>query len=154
MLFRLGVRQAAQEAPAIIKVNLREFRSAFVETQEWSWFLAHEIFLQLSEKGLEALVITNGAQGAYVFASHVEPFRVFTPVAAWISTAGAGDTFLAGLVLALGRGKSLQQAASFATAAAAASLQQVVCGSLERSDVEGCLDLTRMERVFDGKGQS
>jgi 1-phosphofructokinase family hexose kinase len=148
-----SLKQAAQAGPSIIKVNLQEFRSVFVETQEWDWLLVLEIFSQLSEKGLELLVITNGAQGAYVFARDVEPFRVFTPVDAWVSTAGAGDTFLAGLVLSLGRGKTLKQAASFAAAAAAATLQHVVCGSLELSDVESYLGLTRAEQLFDRKVQ-
>jgi len=146
-----SLKQAAQAGPAIIKVNWQEFRSVFVEAQEWNWSVVPEIFSQLCEKGLELLVITTGAEGAYVFGKEVEPFRVFTPVESWISTAGAGDTFLAGLVLSLGRGKSLEQAARFAGAAAAASLQHVVCGSLELSEAESLLDLTRMEPLFHGR---
>jgi 1-phosphofructokinase family hexose kinase len=149
-----SLKLAAQAGPSIIKVNLREFRSAFIATQAWNWFLAQEIFSQLREKGLEALVITDGAQGAYVFTGDVEPFRVFTSVNSWISTAGAGDTFLAGLALSLGRGKSLEQATSFAVAAAAATLRHVVCGSLDPSEVDGLLGLTRIEPLFDRVGRS
>jgi sugar/nucleoside kinase (ribokinase family) len=64
-----------------------------------------------------------------------------------VSTVGAGDTFMAGLLLALGRGESLENAACFASAAAAASLQKVGCGFLNRDDVGRFLSETRVSRL-------
>jgi 6-phosphofructokinase 2 len=70
---------------------------------------------------------------------------VTTRVDAWQSTAGAGDTFLAALLLALVRGQSLRDAACYASAAAVANLQQVGCGFFDVADVDRFLTLTEIE---------
>jgi sugar/nucleoside kinase (ribokinase family) len=52
---------------------------------------------------------------------------------------------MAGLILSLNRGEGLERAAAYASAAAAATLQQVVCGSLDPTDVESFLNLTHIQ---------
>ena len=141
---RLAVEQGAQ----VVKVNAKEFHSSFLGGERWNPATALEIFACLEKKGLELLVITDGPQGAYVFSSGGSPFRILTRVEQWVSTAGAGDTFMAGLLLGLGRGSSLEEAACYASAAAAAQLQQVVCGSLCREDLERFLPVTSVEIVI------
>ena len=105
------------------------------------------VFDRLHQKGLDLLIITDGPRGAYVFAPEIAPFRVLTPVETWISTAGAGDTYMAALLLALGRGDAVEQAARFASAAAVASIQQVVCGALNLDDVYTYLERTTTEPI-------
>jgi 6-phosphofructokinase 2 len=77
-----------------------------------------------------------------VLAADHKPFQVKTLVDSWESTAGAGDTFMAGLLLALSRGETLEDAAMYASAAAAANLQQVGCGFFDTSDVARFLKVT------------
>jgi 1-phosphofructokinase family hexose kinase len=141
------LRQAVDQGVQVVKVNVKEFQTSFLCGENWKPARALEIFDSLEEKGLKLLVVTDGPQGAFVFSSGRSPFRVFTRVDRWVSTAGAGDTFMAGLLLSLGRGFSLEESARYASAAAAAQLLQVVCGSLVLEDVERFLLVTGLEEV-------
>jgi 1-phosphofructokinase family hexose kinase len=143
-----ALRQAVEEGVQVIKVNAKEFQSSFLEGKDWNPAEAFDIFTCLEAKGLKLLVITDGPQGAYVFSSGTAPYRVITKVERWISTAGAGDTFMAGLLLSLKRGLSLEAATCYASAAAAAQLQQVVCGSPRLADLEHFLPATSVEKFF------
>ena len=74
---------------------------------------------RLLDLGVGAVVMTDGANGAWVFehgqpSRHVAPFKVQA-----INTVGAGDAFNAGLCVALAEGQPLKDAARFASAAAA-----------------------------------
>jgi ribokinase len=74
---------------------------------------------RLFERGVGAVVMTCGAEGAWV----LEPGQTPLPVAPWsvhtVDTVGAGDAFNAGLAMALAEGATLAQAARFASATAA-----------------------------------
>jgi fructose-1-phosphate kinase PfkB-like protein len=142
---RLAVDNGAQ----VIKINSKEFQETF-SNQDSSWDLrdVYHTFTSLTKSGVELLVITDGSHGAYIFPAGEEPFRVFTQVEKWINTAGAGDTFMAGLLLGFNRGLSMEAATSFASAAASAKLQQIVCGDLKLEDVYRFLPVTRVERLF------
>jgi 1-phosphofructokinase family hexose kinase len=124
----------AAAGPTVLKVNLEEFQTALTVDDHWTWRLAQERFAALQACGTEILVITDGPRGAYVF-SGAGMQHVVTDVDAWVSTAGAGDTFLAAMIVALNRGKSLESTVVYASAAAAASLQQPGCGFLDPEDV-------------------
>jgi ribokinase len=78
----------------------------------------------LADKGVDSVIITLGAAGAYVFAEEfmgmVAGFKV-EPV----DTTAAGDTFNGVLAVALAEGCSLKQAVTFANAAAALSVTKL-----------------------------
>jgi 1-phosphofructokinase family hexose kinase len=132
---------ATKACPTIVKVNAREFCLTF-GIPVWSWQAAETVFTNL---GINILIVTDGAQGAYVFARECASFRVITKVESWVNTTGAGDTFTAGLLLALNRGATLKESAKFASAAAAASLQQIGSGFLDLKDVERYQQVTDVE---------
>lgn len=73
---------------------------------------------RLIQSGVSAVVITLGSKGALVAratgAARVPGYRVNV-----VDTTGAGDAFSGALAVALAEGKSLEQAAAFANAAAA-----------------------------------
>jgi 6-phosphofructokinase 2 len=140
-----SLRLAASAGVHIIKVNAEEFRLAFQITDAADWSRIRDIYSELAASGLQILVITSGAQGALVFSPDAAPFRVKTQVNDWVSTTGAGDTFMAGLLLALRRGDSIREAARFASAASAASIQHIGCGVLDQADVTRFHALTSLE---------
>lgn len=76
------------------------------------------------EKGVENVLITLGSRGVYINTegrSEIVPaYRVKA-----IDTTGAGDAFNGGLLAALAEGKSLHDAARFANALAAISVQRM-----------------------------
>lgn len=138
-----ALRLGAEAGPALVKVNRMEFCQAFgldAESSDWESF--QQVFDRLRPRGVETLIVTSGRQGTRVFSSNGPAFHVATRVENWVSTAGAGDTFLAALILSLGRGEGLELAASFASAAASANLQQLGCGILKTADVDKFLGQT------------
>ena len=76
------------------------------------------------DKGVQNVLITLGSRGVYVNAggqSQIIPaYRVNA-----IDTTGAGDAFNGGLIVALAEGKDLMDAARFANAVGALSVQRI-----------------------------
>lgn len=137
-----ALRLAALTGPHLIKVNVEEYERAFRRSaRHRSAVESH--FLSLTDRGLETLCLTDGPRGALVL-SRRERFAVRTEAADPISTAGAGDAFLAGLLFALHRGDDLTAAAQLASAAAAAALQTVGAGFIDATLVETALSRTRL----------
>ena len=76
------------------------------------------------KKGVEIVVITIGAEGAYVLSSE-ENQLVPSPTVHAIDTTAAGDTFNGALVVGLSEGMPLINAIEFANKAAAYSVTKV-----------------------------
>jgi len=74
---------------------------------------------RLLEQGIGAVVMTCGADGAWLFESGKAPLPVPAFAVQAVDTVGAGDAFNAGLAVALAEGATLADAARFASAAAA-----------------------------------
>jgi tagatose 6-phosphate kinase len=133
---------AAEAGAKIIKVNVQEYQATFGNGKAWDWKNAQSTFANLRSNGTELLIITAGAEGAYVFHIDSAPYCVTTQITEFLSTAGAGDSFLAGLLVALGRGDSIEQATCYGSASAAAKLKHIVCGDLDLADIEQLLSQT------------
>ena len=73
--------------------------------------------------GVQDFVVTLGSNGALVFKDGQSETIPALKVDA-VDTTAAGDTFCGALCVALSEGKSLQDAARFATAAAAITVQR------------------------------
>ena len=78
----------------------------------------------LLDKGVQNVLITLGGQGVYVHTPEGSEIIPAYKVEA-IDTTGAGDAFNGGLLTALAEGKTLRQAARFANALAAISVQRI-----------------------------
>jgi len=74
---------------------------------------------QLLARGVGAVVMTCGGEGAWVFESGQAPLPIPAFRVQALDTVGAGDAFNAGLCVALAEGAPLADAARFASAAAA-----------------------------------
>ena len=138
------LQSAARIGARVIKVNAFEYQASFPQPAGFSPASARRDFDAFHANGLEVLIVTDGPEGAYVFSTCCPPFQVKTKVDVWVSTAGAGDSFLAGLLLSLSQGKGLEEASAYASAAAASALQQIVCGNLVLSEVDQFLSATHI----------
>lgn len=76
------------------------------------------------DKGVENVVITLGSRGVYICSNGVSQIVPAYVVKA-VDTTGAGDAFNGGLLTALAEGKDLVEAARFANAVAALSVQRM-----------------------------
>ncbi len=131
----------------MIKVNRQEFQSVFLPgSQSSSWPAIQAVYRELRKNGVELLVVTDGKQGAFVFSPEGQVVHAVTPVEKVVSSAGSGDTFLAAMLLALGRGEPLDKATAFASAAAAANFLELGCGFFSLEKVAGLLAVTQIER--------
>lgn len=77
--------------------------------------------IKLKEKGIEVVVITMGANGAFILSDEYTGM-VNAPKVKAVDTTAAGDTFNGALVVALSEGKPLLQAVEFACKAASVSV--------------------------------
>jgi ribokinase len=78
----------------------------------------------LRESGIPVVIITMGAEGAYVLSENVDELipGIKVPV---VDTTGAGDTFNGALTVALAEQMELQEAVAFANRAAACSVTKM-----------------------------
>jgi 6-phosphofructokinase 2 len=130
-----ALRLAVEEGVFLIKPNLREFaeltgQELVDELQEER--LAREL---VSSRQSEAVVVSLGAAGVLV-ASAEGAERVRAPLVPIKSKVGAGDSTVAGIVLALARGQSWREAVRFGVAAGAAAVMTPGTELCRREDVE------------------
>lgn len=75
-------------------------------------------------KGVQNVLITLGSKGVYIYSEGKSVIIPAYKVEA-VDTTGAGDAFNGGLLTALSEGKTLMEAAKFANAVAALSVQKI-----------------------------
>jgi len=141
-----ALQLAMKAGPALVKVNRAELLSALGPNAGTSPLAMANVYRSLARNGVEVLIVTDGPRGAYVFSKASPPFRVVTQVERVVSAVGAGDTFLAGLLAALLGGAEIEAAAVAGSAAAAANVLQVGCGTLDVSDARRLVGSTRVIR--------
>ena len=85
---------------------------------------AEEAAAALRAKGVGDIIMTMGSKGSMGFTKEGTFFTPSHKVNA-VDTTAAGDTFCGGLAVAISEGKTLQEAAAFATAASALTVQKM-----------------------------
>jgi 1-phosphofructokinase family hexose kinase len=129
-----ALRSAAREGVDLIKVNAQEFAATF-DADPGAFTQVREVFDALRGTGLSTLAITNGAAGALVLDSE-DCFSVRGSVDSVLSSVGAGDAFLAGLLWGLHSGSSTRESFRLAAAAGAAATQVVGAGFIDPALVQ------------------
>jgi 6-phosphofructokinase 2 len=112
---------ALAEPVYLIKPNLHEFQELVqspLDTLEEQLQAARRV---LHETNLQMITLTLGAEGALLVTAE-NAWRGIAPKIHPVSSVGAGDSFLGGLVWQLSRGASNQDALRFAIAAGSAAL--------------------------------
>ena len=115
-----ALKAALEEKVYLLKPNLRELRElvgGYLEEGEIEGIVREMV----ADGKCDVLALTLGAEGA-LLAWNEGTHRVRTPEVNVVSSVGAGDSFLGGLVLRLTMGGTLKEAFRFGVAAGAAAL--------------------------------
>lgn len=75
--------------------------------------------------GLEAMIVTQGAQATFFQSRSGEPLEFLPPLTTPVDTVGAGDAFAGAFALAIAEGMDYSRAVPFANAAGALATQKV-----------------------------
>jgi tagatose 6-phosphate kinase len=137
-----ALRLAAIAGADLIKINGCEFERSFQQSAR-DRSEVERLYVSLAAGGLSTLCLTDGARGAFILSGQ-DRFTVRTSATKLVSTAGAGDAFLAGFLYARHRGDPCREAARFASAGGVAALQAVEAGYVDPDAVEMALTRTHL----------
>jgi 6-phosphofructokinase 2 len=85
--------------------------------------------------GCEIVVVSMGAQGAMLITKD-EVYKADAPIVKRKTTVGAGDSMVAGIVLSISQGKSLQYALRYGVACGTAATLNTGTSLCAKQDVE------------------
>jgi 1-phosphofructokinase family hexose kinase len=138
-----GLLVALAQRPSFIKATSEELVESGVGP-------ARGNPVQLARSGVAAgagtCIVTVGARGA-VACDGADCWRLTVPPQPAVNSVGAGDAFTAGLVLALGESRPLEEALVYAGAAGAASVHKLGAGFLDPETVRGLAGQVHVRRV-------
>ncbi|SER71455.1 1-phosphofructokinase [Pseudomonas sp. NFACC02] len=121
-----ALRAGLEASPWMIKPNTEELADA-LDAPIISIAAQAEAAAALRQRGIEHVVISQGAEGVHWFSSTVA-LQALPPKVTVASTVGAGDSLLAGMVHGLLSGHSPEQTLRIATAIAAMAVTQIGFG--------------------------
>ncbi len=112
---------AASSGVYLLKPNMHELQELTKKEIKNESQLEEAAIRFIKEEQCEVVVISLGSAGAIMASKDgIEHFR--SPTIPIVSKVGAGDSMVAGIVLALSRGKSLREAVQYGIAAGAAAV--------------------------------
>jgi 6-phosphofructokinase 2 len=115
------LRRAVEAGVYLLKPSLHEFEELTGEKGADESRLPLLGRCLVEQKRCEMLVLSLGARGV-LWMTRSERGRLAAPAVPVKSSVGAGDSMVAGIVLALARGQSMRDAVAFGVAAGAASV--------------------------------
>jgi 6-phosphofructokinase 2 len=129
-------------APDLLKLSLSELKAVAGRDLPQSREQENEA-LALANGGKAGIVaVTLGAEGAFVAADGVI-HRMRAMAVPTLSTVGAGDSFLAGMVVTLARRQSIQDALGWGVATGVAAVAAAGAAHVRRDGIHAC-----RERLF------
>ena len=125
----------------LVKPNLKELGD-FVGREVTSDAEIESASREIIRNGISSVVVTSlGAGGAFVVGEQLTG-HIRSPTVPIRSKVGAGDSMVAGIVLALARDKPLEEAVRFGVAAGAAAVMTPGTGLCRRTDTEALFHQT------------
>ena len=121
-----ALRAGLEASPWMIKPNTEELADA-LDAPIISIAAQSQAAAELRQRGIEHVVISQGAEGVHWFSSSVA-LQALPPKVTVASTVGAGDSLLAGMVHGLLSGHTPEQTLRTATAIAAMAVTQIGFG--------------------------
>jgi 6-phosphofructokinase 2 len=137
---------ALEERPYLIKPNLNELRQLAGRSlnDQSCWIDAGRSVIK--KGGAELVALTLGDRGALLVTSEFA-YRADTPKVEVVSTVGAGDSFLGGMVWSLAAGMSVPEAFRFGVAAGCAAVLNHGTELCHAADVMRLVDMVEIEQV-------
>lgn len=129
------VGPALKEGVWLLRENKDEIIELADRELDWPGEVADWASGQVEAGACEIAVVTHGAEGALMVTRDVR-IRIAAPEVQVISAIGAGDSFVAGLCLALDRDEPVEVALRLGVAAAAATLLTPGTELCRKADVE------------------
>lgn len=133
--------------PHLVKPNRAELEELLgypLDTDEKCW----RAMDRLIARGIERVVLSLGARGAFVAASDGH-FEVIPPKIDEVNAVGSGDALVAGLAVGIHQGLPFEAAARLGVAAGAANALSWDIGHFSREDVETLLPQVQVTRRTD-----
>ncbi|HEY0826901.1 MAG TPA: 1-phosphofructokinase [Bacilli bacterium] len=125
---RLGI----EAEPYFIKPNREEMqqllKKPIVEED------LYEGLLELNRKGIACAAVSLGEYGAAA-AYNGEIYRIKTPQIEAVNTVGCGDSFVAGMAIALSKGDPIMECLRYAAAVGSANALTAEAGNVRKADV-------------------
>lgn len=141
-----ALKKAVEVGVYLLKPNLGEL-SSLVGEEEVDHNSVDEIGKEIIRRGeCEVLVVSMGAQGAKMITRDTI-VHVVSPVVRSVSTLGAGDSMVAGIVLALSRRKSLKEVLQYGIACGTAATLTHGSELCRKEDVEKLCRMMNMHPV-------
>ncbi len=135
-----ALREAVSRGVYFIKPNFRELSELAERTLDSDRDVEEAASRLVQEREVAVVMVSLGGGGAMlVTGERVE--RVAAPTVTIRSRIGAGDSLMAGVALALGRGRDLVEAARLGVAAGAAAVMTPGTELCRREDTEGLYEL-------------
>ena len=142
----LWLQEGIQAKPDIIKPNVREAQTAIGKELHTEEDIIQAVKSFISG-GIGIAAISRGREGM-IIGDKDSMFKVVPPDVQVMSTVGAGDSTVAGLVLKLSQGGSLEEASRLAVAAGTAATLTSGTELCHREDVEKLLPQVKVERLL------
>jgi len=130
-----ALKQGVEQAVFLLKPNQREL-GALVGREIESDRDAHEAAHQLIDRGKVHAMMVSLGRGGVILVTREEEHRIRAPTVKMRSKIGAGDSTVAGTILALQRGESLLNAARFGVACGSAAVMTEATQLCRREDAE------------------
>ena len=130
-----GVREAIAEGIYMLRQNKHEYQELAGRDLKWPEEITEYAKSTVHDGGVERMVVTHGGDGS-VMASKSGVVRVGALKVKAHSAVGAGDSFVAALLVALARGDSDKDALHYGMAGAAATRMTEGTALFEPADVE------------------
>ncbi len=141
----IWLKKGVEAKPNLIKPNVREAEQLLGMELKDEKAIIKAIYYFLNQ-GIEVVTISRGKDGLLA-ATRGQAVKAVPPRVKIKSSVGAGDSAVAGLVLKLSQGASLEEACRLAVAAGTATVLTPGTRLCHRQDVEKLLPMVRIELV-------
>ncbi|HVK97640.1 MAG TPA: 1-phosphofructokinase family hexose kinase [Flavisolibacter sp.] len=139
-----ALKKALEVGVYLLKPNVGEL-SSLVGQEEVDDSMIENIGKEIIQKGqCEVLVVSMGAQGAKLISNN-ESIHIGSPVVKRVSTLGAGDSMVAGMVLSVSQKKSLREVLQYGIACGTAATMTHGSELCRREDVERLLKAMKLK---------
>ena len=140
------LKEGIKAHPFLIKPNVREAEGLLGRTLASEKDIA-DAAREMVNMGVEIAVISRGKDGL-VAADRHETVKAVPPAVTAVSTVGAGDSTVAGLVLKLHQGGTLEEASRLAVAAGTAATLTAGTELCHKVDVERLMEQVKVEKLL------